>query len=200
MPKLYVIGGANGCGKTTWYNTAVQRKFIDPQLSFINVDLITLQELGGYSEENFARADLIARQRIKMHIDNHENFMIESNLSKSSDYDWLQSMSKNGYELILYFLGTDDIDINYGRVKKRVKEGGHDVPENIILHRYQMSQSYLKSKIFLFSEAYFIDNSESFSKIMAVFKIGKITQKEENCSNWVNDILSLVIRLQGKNL
>ena len=126
MSILYVIAGPNGAGKTTWYATAIEQKFIDSSLSFINVDLITLHELGGYSEENFAKADAVARERIGNFIHRGENFMIESNLSKASDYEWLQAVIKKGYEIVVYFLGTEDLDININRVKKRVKEGGHD--------------------------------------------------------------------------
>ncbi len=45
MPVLYVLAGPNGAGKTTWYTTAVEQRFIDPSLPFINVDLITSKEL-----------------------------------------------------------------------------------------------------------------------------------------------------------
>lgn len=153
MPILYILAGPNGAGKTTWYNTAVEEEFISPLLSFINVDLITLQELGGYSEENFIKADAIARQRISNHIQKEDDFMIESNLSKTADYNWVEAMIKSGYNVILYFLGTNNLEINKARVKKRVKEGGHYVPDGIIEHCYQMGLSYLKSKIIIFKKA-----------------------------------------------
>ncbi|MCW3106067.1 MAG: hypothetical protein JWQ09_573 [Segetibacter sp.] len=137
MPILYILAGPNGAGKTTWYTTAIEQEFIHSSLPFINVDLITLHDLGGYSEENFAKADAIARERIGNYIHKGESFMIESNLSKASEYEWIQLMIKKGYETVLYFLGTDDLEININRVKKRVKEGGHDIPESIIEHRYK---------------------------------------------------------------
>jgi predicted ABC-type ATPase len=57
MPTLYVMGGANGVGKTTWYQFGVESKAINQELAFINIDLIVLRELGGYTAENLARAD-----------------------------------------------------------------------------------------------------------------------------------------------
>ncbi len=159
MPVLYILGGANGVGKTSWYNTSIKEGFIDPALSFINVDTITLKELGGYTAENFVKAEAIARERIARHIDKKETFMIESNLAKASDYEWIERMESKGYETVLYFLGTDDIEINKNRVRERVQEGGHDVPDNIIEQRYRMGISYLKTKILLFKEAYLVDNS-----------------------------------------
>jgi predicted ABC-type ATPase len=116
MPKLYILGGANGVGKTTWYQTGLEQKYITPDLPFINVDSIVLKELGGYNPENIAKAEQIARDRISYLITDNKDFMIESNLSKSSDYDWISAMRKRGYDTILYFLGTDNIEINKARV------------------------------------------------------------------------------------
>lgn len=35
-------------------------------------------------------------------------------------------MRKNGYETVLFFLGTQDVEINKALVQARVREGGHD--------------------------------------------------------------------------
>ena len=65
MPSLYILAGANGSGKTTWYTTDIEEDFISTELVFINVDIIVRKELlGGYSEENYAKAADIARERI----------------------------------------------------------------------------------------------------------------------------------------
>jgi predicted ABC-type ATPase len=64
MPTLYILAGPNGAGKTTFYQTAIEEDFISKELPFINVDLITKDELGGYSEINFARAEELYRERV----------------------------------------------------------------------------------------------------------------------------------------
>lgn len=92
-------------------------------------------------------------------LETKSDFLIESNLAKSSDYDWIEKIKKYGYEAILYFLCTDDINVNINRVRRRVKEGGHDVPDEIVIHRYRAALSYIKTKLRLFKEIFFIDNS-----------------------------------------
>ncbi len=87
MPIFYILAGPNGAGKTTFYFTAIEQEFIDKDLPFINTDLITRNELGGYSEENFAKAEAIVRNRMANYLSKNENFLIESNLAKQSDYD-----------------------------------------------------------------------------------------------------------------
>ena len=68
MPILYILAGPNGTGKTTFYSIAVESHFIDENLPFINVDIIT-QTLGGYTEENYIRASEIYRQTVKGYIE-----------------------------------------------------------------------------------------------------------------------------------
>lgn len=116
MPTLFVLGGANGAGKTTWHSAGIVNNFINEGLPFINVDNIVLLELGGFTSENIARAEQLSRERMAILISERKDFMIESNLSKSSDYEWIALMCKNGYDTSLFFLGTDDVEINKSRV------------------------------------------------------------------------------------
>jgi len=75
-------------------------------------------------------------------------------------------------------LSTSNVEINIKRVERRVKEGGHHVPENIIRDRYDMGMLYLRTKFHLFQEAYLIDNSNE-TKLIAVIKNGKLEYKEK---------------------
>lgn len=196
MPSLYILGGANGVGKTTWYQLGVENKSINPELPFINIDLIVLRELGGYTAENLARAEQIARERMKVLLQERKDFMIESNLSKSADYDWIALMRKNGYETVLFFLGTSDVEINKNRVKARILEGGHAVADPIIEHRYQMGLSYLKTKVLDFSDATIIDVSGHQPCIMAQLQQGQILYKSPGCLPWVQASLELAERIE----
>jgi len=164
VPVLYILAGPNGTGKTTFYSIAVQTGLIDKDLPFINVDLIT-QNLGGYTQENYIQAENIYRNTVKKYIDSNTDFMIESNLADSRSYEWLTLIKSKNYQLFLYYLSTDDVAINIGRVQRRVLEGGHDIPESIVKSRYLQSHSYLKTKLSDFKEAYLIDNSADTSQI-----------------------------------
>lgn len=198
MPTLYVLGGANGVGKTTWYQYGIGSKAISPDLPFLNIDLIVLNELGGYTAENIAIAEQIARERMRSLLNDRKDFMIESNLSKSADYDWISLMRKNGYETVLFFLGTNNVEINKARVKARVLEGGHDVADPIIEQRYQAGMSYLKSKMLDFSEVSLIDVSTHEPRRMAQLANGQIVFKDPNCSLWIMQALDLAERLMAR--
>jgi len=92
MPTLYILAGPNGAGKTSYYFTALNKLFIHQGLPFINLDVIAKDEMGGYSPENFARAEMLYRERIGILLKNGDDFIIESNLAKSSDYEWIEKM------------------------------------------------------------------------------------------------------------
>lgn len=198
MPTLYVLGGANGVGKTTWYQFGIASKAISTDLPFINIDLIVLNELGGYTVENIAKAEQIARERMRNLLDERKDFMIESNLSKSADYDWIALMRKNGYDTILFFLGTSNFEINKARVRARVVEGGHDVADAIIEQRYQTGMSYIKSKILDFAEVTLVDVSSHEPSRMAQLQNGRIIFKSPDCPLWIKQSLELAERLMSR--
>jgi predicted ABC-type ATPase len=39
MATLYVLGGANGVGKTTWYQTGIEQQYITTDLPFIHLKI-----------------------------------------------------------------------------------------------------------------------------------------------------------------
>ncbi len=199
MPTLYVLGGANGVGKTTWYTIGIEDGYINPSLPFINIDNIQ-KELGGYTSGNTIKAEGIARGRMKELISQKVDFLIESNLAKSSDYEWVNRMREQGYQTSLFFLSTENVEINKERVIQRVSEGGHAVPEPIIEQRYRMGLSYLKKEILSFDNVRLIDTTGSPPKVMAVLHQGKIISREQGAALWVNEVLFLAERLQQKEL
>lgn len=195
MPTLYILAGPNGAGKTTYYFAALNKLFINKNLPFINLDVIAKDEMGSYSPENFIGAEMVYRERIKKLLKESGDFMIESNLAKNSDYEWIEKMIKRGYELILFFLCTDDVNINIKRVQRRVKEGGHDIPPEIIIHRYKMALVYLKGKLRLFKEVYFIDNSTDEAIEIANIKQDRLTEFFKESPRWLNEVLFIVKKI-----
>ena len=60
----------------------------------------------------------------------------------------------------LYYIATDDPEINISRVRYRVeKQGGHAVPEHKITSRYHRSLGLLWKAISYTNRAYIFDNS-----------------------------------------
>jgi predicted ABC-type ATPase len=197
LATIYILAGPNGSGKTTFYSQAISLKFIPEELPFENLDLIA-RNLGGYSEENYAHAAEIYRKNTAKHIEASADFMIESNLADSRAYDWISAIKKRGYEIVLFYISTQSLETNFERVKRRVSEGGHFVPESIIESRYFQSHSYLKTKLREFIQVYLIDNSGYQPVIQATILNGAIIEKHPNIYNWASDIISNLERINTK--
>ena len=74
---------------------------------------------------------------------------------------------KRGYRVYLYFVATDDPAINIDRVRRRVLQGGHPVPEDKIIERYHKSIALLTEACQVAHRAYIFDNSGAEHKLPA---------------------------------
>ena len=54
---------------------------------------------------------------------------------------------KRGFEIVLIYIGTEDVEINLTRIRNRVLAGGHDVPEEDVRRRYKRSFANLPTAI-----------------------------------------------------
>src|SRR5687768_2193558 len=123
MPELHVVAGPNGAGKTTIFKDLV------PQgLDYINADLIaktSREKAGGLNTQDLANQE--AAKIFYEKTSRRESFAIETNLYDLETYKSFQGLQALGYQIFLYFLAVDDVNICINRVKLRVEQGGHNV-------------------------------------------------------------------------
>lgn len=55
-----------------------------------------------------------------------------SPLSGRSFRNWIPQASERGFEITIVFVFVDSVDVCVARVAKRVRKGGHNVPEDDI--------------------------------------------------------------------
>ena len=82
-------------------------------------------------------------------------------MSSPDKVELLKQAQQQGYRTYLYFIATDDPEINISRVQNRVKQGGHSVPEDKIISRYHRSIDLLMEAIRYTNRAYIFDNSSN---------------------------------------
>lgn len=83
----------------------------------------------------------------------------ETVFSHSSKLRTMRTARSLGYKVYLYYICTNDPEINIDRVKTRVKQGGHDVPKRKIVERYRRSLGQLPAAIELCYHAFMFDNT-----------------------------------------
>lgn len=97
------------------------------------------------------------------------SFSLETVMSHNSKIAFMKEAREKGYRIYLYFVSTQSPEINVGRVRTRVQEGGHDVPEDKIRSRYSRSNQNLYDAIKESDRAYVFDNSEQNYRLLAEY-------------------------------
>lgn len=134
MPNLYIIAGCNGAGKTTASFTVLP-EMLNCQ-EFVNADEIA-KGLSPLDPERAAiDAGRIMLQKIDKLMLNKHDFAFEATLSSKSYTKTIKKAKQNGYMITLVFFWLDSPDLAVARVKTRVQEGGHDVPNPVVARRY----------------------------------------------------------------
>jgi len=132
--KCYIIAGPNGAGKTTFAKT-----FLPDEAScinFVNADLIAAG-LSPFDPESVAfEAGKLLLKKIDSLIEKRECFSFETTLSGRNYLRRIKEWQDIGYEVILYFLKLPNDELAINRVKLRVAEGGHNIPEETIKRRF----------------------------------------------------------------
>jgi predicted ABC-type ATPase len=106
------------------------------------------------------------------------SFTFETVMSHASKVKMLAQAQRAGYRTYLYFIATDDPEINISRVRNRVKLGGHSVPEDRITSRYHRSLDLLLCAIRHANRAYVFDNSREGLDVPGKW-IAEITEGRE---------------------
>ena len=138
MKKIcYIIAGPNGAGKTTFAKEFLP--FEAQCINFVNADLIA-EGLAPFRPENAAiNAAKIMIQQIDECIRKEESFAFETTLSGRRYIRKIKEMKAKGYDVVIYFLKLASVDLAIERVKMRVMQGGHNVPEKDIKRRFERS-------------------------------------------------------------
>jgi predicted ABC-type ATPase len=88
-----------------------------------------------------------------------QTFTFETVMSSSDKISLLKKAQSLGFRTYLYYVSTEDPQINIARVANRVRLGGHDVPTDKIISRYHKSLDLLFEAIKYSNRAYIFDNS-----------------------------------------
>ncbi len=141
MPNVYVIGGANGSGKTT-----VARRLLPYFLDvfeYVNADEIAAG-LSPFNPESVAmQAGRLMLERLNTLVKERTDFAFETTLAARNFARFLRSCKDYGYtiNLIYFWLQTPELAIE--RVQRRVESGGHNIPIEVIRRCYERGKRNL---------------------------------------------------------
>jgi len=189
-PEIVVFAGPNGSGKSTF------TELLKPPIDYINAD-----EIKKYLKCSDLEAAQIAEKQREKHLEHMEEFCFETVLSTDRNLRLIQRAKGKGYFIRCYYILTADPMINVLRVKTRVEAGGHDVPEEKIVERYDRALALVKELIPLCDICHIYDNSEMAP--FRIFKKRKMLMFYDECEDWyLDNIIKLtgVVNMEKKNL
>ena len=155
-PTLFIIAGPNGAGKSTIYELMIKPKVNVP---FINADIIQRDELKTSDPGASYEAARIAEARRQEFLRTGKSFVSETVFSHESKLALLATAKAAGFRIAIYHVNVRSEDLSVARVRGRVKQGGHDVPEDKIRARYQRNQPLIRAAVRLADRAHVYDNS-----------------------------------------
>lgn len=190
-PEIIVFAGPNGSGKSTF------TELLRP----VDLDYINADEIKKYLKCSDIEAAKLAENQREEHISEMQQFCFETVMSTDRNLKLLQKAKEKGYFIRCYYILTVDPMINVQRVKSRVKSGGHDVPEEKIISRYDRALDLVKEVVAVSDICHIYDNSEE--EPFRIFKKRKTEYFYDECQDWLLEDIELLTGIeyaQRKNL
>ncbi|MBD2292720.1 zeta toxin family protein [Anabaena sphaerica FACHB-251] len=141
MPKLYIIGGANGSGKTT-VALQILPYFLDV-FEYVNADKIAEGISPLNSEAVAIEAGRLMLQRLETLVNDKADFAFETTLAARNFARFIRKCKEQGYIINLIYFWLETPELAIARVSRRVASGGHNIPEDVIYRRYERGRKNL---------------------------------------------------------
>lgn len=166
MPRLFIISGCNGAGKTTASYTLL------PALlnlhTFVNADEIADGLSPIEPEREAIRASRLMMERVDQLILHGADLAVETTLATKSLAGVLTHAQSQGYRVGLFYFWLKSPELALRRVALRVASGGHDVPKDTVIRRYRQGMENLRTLYLPICDSWvMIDNSTRAGKRIA---------------------------------
>lgn len=166
MPRLYIISGCNGAGKTTASYSLLPEMLNCTQ--FVNSD----EFAKGLSPFNPEKASIQASRfmimKIRYLLQRDQDFAIETTLATRTLLKTVRMAQNAGYTVTLLYFWLNSPELAVERVRARVETGGHNIPEETIRRRYQVGIYYFFHYYAPVCERWILaDNSQIPFKVIA---------------------------------
>jgi predicted ABC-type ATPase len=139
-PRIYVLAGVNGAGKSSIGGAAFRSHGID----YYNPDEAARELRESHPEQTSTEANALAwqqgREMLERAIRERFDFVFETTLGGNTIPRLLGEAAKSGIEIFVWYVGLKSPELHVERVAARVRRGGHPIPEETIRQRYDRSR------------------------------------------------------------
>lgn len=175
MPVLHLLAGPNGSGKSTYVERILQPV---THLPSVNADVIAAARWPDTQAEHAYDASRAAAKECVRLMDEKTSFITETMFSHPSKVELIDDAISRGYLVQLHVMLVP-VGVSVNRVAERVRDGGHDVPEDKIRERYARLWELIVRARTVAARTEFFDNSTASAPFrrVAVYERGLIIGK-----------------------
>lgn len=169
---IYVFAGPNGSGKSSVIDAfRTDGLCPEPYICPDNIARALKPDRPLLTEfELYVEAMDIAEASRKTLVSEGKSFTFETVFSSDEKLKFLRFAKACGFHIAVIYITTSDYTINLRRVKRRISEGGHDVPPDKIRSRYLRAMTLMPEVVAFSDEAEVYDNSVDDAPPRMVFQ------------------------------
>ena len=132
--RILIIAGPNGAGKTSFAGEFLAQE--SGVSSFVNADLIAQGLSPIRPPPTAVEAGRLMLREIRRRTERGESFAFETTLAGRGALRRIRDWRARDYEVALFYLRLASVEQAIGRVQRRVRQGGHEVPEAVVRRRF----------------------------------------------------------------
>ena len=182
---MVVFAGNNGSGKSTIRNLIVDRLGISVN---IDPDALARSIDSDHPDRRKVSAGKEAIKLARECIQHKRDFSVETTLAGGNAIRLIREAKANGFEVMMFYVGLNDVRLNIERVAARVRNGGHHIPTEDIIRRQTTSMKNLLTHIHLIDHLIVIDNSKVSGEISLEIEHNVLKYQAGSLPMWVQQI------------
>lgn len=156
-----LIAGIDGTGKSSL------RGVLEGQGVALG-HIIDADKIAKENDFDNIKAGKAAVKEISYCLENNLTFTQETTLAGHRIEKTIRQARKQGYDIIMFYVGLNSVEESLLRIVNRVRKGGHDIPKDYVNMRYQNRLGSLKKVLPLCDEVIFYDNENGFVKVAEI--------------------------------
>jgi predicted ABC-type ATPase len=160
-PRIYVLAGVNGAGKSSIGGAAFRQKGGD----YYNPDEVARRLIAADPTLTESDANSAAWQQgvklLRRAIEERLDFAFETTLGANTIPRLLAQAASEGIEIYVWYVGLSSPELHIERVQARVRRGGHDIAAEHIHRRYDRTRLNLIELLPHLAALRIFDNSEN---------------------------------------
>jgi predicted ABC-type ATPase len=187
VPTLTVFAGPNGSGKSS----LIRQVEFEGRENLLEPDAIALRIKPGFPQEAGISAGREVLRRTAEYVQNAESFAIETTLSGNWTNSTIKAALERSFFTRLFYICVNSPERSIRRVRERVAQGGHYVPDADVRRRYTRSLLNARRVLRMVHQGFVFDNSGAEPRPVFEMQEGRMFSVADEVPAWAAALLEL---------